>query len=149
MTEPKNRAEALAAIAAAVRAAAPLPEAHAEISKALTDRVHVAVDGSTTVLDHDGSVMLDAANGYANATADTLMRELARTKPGLFAKAASSPPSSKPSAPVHHVNGTYAPKHVLPVHDDGKPNLTNLMAAAKAGDTAATAKLRNLMSKSR
>ncbi|GEP02283.1 hypothetical protein [Methylobacterium oxalidis] len=150
MTELQNKAEALAAMAAAVREAAPLPEAHAEVSKILNERVHVADDGSTTVYDTDGkSLMFDEANGYANATPATLMRELRQSRPDLFVKTTALSSSTKPSGPVAHVNGRFAPKHELPAHDTGKPNLTKLMASAKAGNAAALAQLQALTTKSR
>lgn len=114
-----------ASVAVAIRAAQPLPTAHAEIVALVADHIRIGANGAVDVLDTDGSVALDREAGFAPMTPAGFVEKLKATRPWIF-DATAKPQRTSASAPA-------TPKQ--------PETLTEMMVAAKRGDAAAKAAL--------
>lgn len=87
----------LSPIADALRAAAPLPEAHAAIVTILEQHTRRGPSGEPEFIDETGAVRLAADRGFQPMTPTEFVADLRRTKPELFAGTATTPkPVAKP-----------------------------------------------------
>lgn len=115
-----------ASVAAAIKAAAPLPTAHAEICQLVAEHVKIdPADGTVTILEGDGSVALDRDAGFIPMTPAGFVASLKTTRPWLFSEVAKPVRASA----------------LAPAVSSQPATVTEMMAAARRGDTTAKAAL--------